>query len=835
MLYALPGRQIAFTSLLLQRALREAGRLLIGAMLLFFAGTARGQEAPLVTEVRFTGNTAFDSERLSAQVRTAPNRRFLDIPGLTWRRWVYQVGASGALGETLSDALMESGEEPARLRLDLVENDARRLRLFYRQQGFRKAEVSAQVDTLRSNAARVTFRIERGPPTHVRRVRYDGLETLPPDRRRQLVSASLLNHDERPRSDTSLYVHAANQRFAEPLLHEERQRLMTALRNAGYASVTRDSVRALVFPRPSPPNGPDSVDVTFRLNVGARHRFGDVRVSVEGPSVEAQRRRDTLRYEPTAEHPGGRIVMEMEGEGKLDPNLLRRVVQLRPGTWYDQSDVQATKRRLEATGVFSYSDIQPQPSATPGASMAPRRPLRIALRTRRRHRLRFETFALQRSGVDLSTTGSEVGTGLGVSYNNANLFGNGEAFELSLTGSVAADVQARLFTSAQAEAGASLAYPYLVPPFSWLDSGLRLRQAHTRLSLSLLTARRDALNLIIRGRGTGRVRLEIQHTPSVTSLVDVLDLSVSNPDTLEGFNDRFLSRIIGDDGGEVDDPVQRAQILEDYTQPHVENAFRYTLRAVTVNPLRRRRGHSHEASAEIGGNLPYLLDRFVFSPDEREGTLPGLPFFAGERTSRLRYRRYVRATADLRQYRPLGGSTVLAGKLLAGAAHPVGASRVVPFSRRFYSGGSASVRGWRLRELGPGAVPEALDAGAGAPNLLGGEIKLEASAELRQTFARDLLAARWIGALFADAGNVWFGPRNPGYRREALDEAARFEAAFYKELGVGSGVGLRLDWDYVIARLDLAARVYDPARPGDGLFPNGLDNPVLHFGLGHAF
>ena len=162
-------------------------------------------------------------------------------------------------------------------------------------------------------------------------------------------------------------------------------------------------------------------------------------------------------------------------------------------------------------------------------------------------------------------------------------------------------------------------------PFGSLDRLLNLYQARTRLSLSLLTARREDLRLIIRGRGNTRIRLEMQHTPTVISLVDLLDLSLSNPDTLDGFEEAFLDNILGP----VDDPVQRAQILEDYTQPQINNALRYTFRSANVNPLRRERGYSYEAAFEIGGNLPYLLDRFVYTPDLLEGSLPGLPFFGG--------------------------------------------------------------------------------------------------------------------------------------------------------------------------------------------------------------
>ena len=218
-----------------------------------------------------------------------------------------------------------------------------------------------------------------------------------------------------------------------------------------------------------------------------------------------------------------------------------------------------------------------------------------------------------------------------------------------------------------------------------------------------------------------------------------------------------------------------------------------------------------------------------------EGSIPGLPFFGGRgNDDALIYRQYVRFIADLRRYRPLSRSAVVAWKVLGGVGVPLGQATVLPFDRRFYSGGATSVRGWRLRELGPGSA--SFGAGGAGTNFLGGDVKLEGSVELRGTFLRNVLAARWISVLFADAGNVWFGPRNPGFAREdGGGPSGQFAlASFPGEVGVGTGVGLRLAWDYLIARLDLAYRVYDPQRPGD-ILPRGLRRPTLHFGLGHAF
>jgi outer membrane protein insertion porin family len=788
--------------------------------------------APRVTSVDFEGAELFTRQQLLSRVRTQRNRRLFGIPGANWWLFLYRTGESGALGSGLGRVLMASGEAPALLDSSVVGADVERLRALYQQEGYRNARVEADVQTHSGGRlARVTFRIDAGDVTWLRRVSFEGLDRLSSDRRDALLRQSLLHSRRAEWVDSTSFV-ASDRRYSEPTLVEERRRILNFLRDEGFAAVARDSIRAIIFPE-----RPDSFDVLIQVSSGPRYRFGDVRFVVEGPEGDVGLRTDSIRID-VSEGQGapGVISTVMIGEGRLSPALLYRSMQFEPGDWFNQSELLATKRRLDASGVFAFTDLVPRHDLRPRNQIVPALPYQIEARTRPRHQVRFETFMLQRTGLVASE--NEVGAGVGVTYENANLFGGGETFRIRTTGSIAADVDSTILSSAQAEITTSITFPYFLFPFGALDRQLNLYDARTRVSLNLLSARRDNLALIIRGRGTALFRLEGQHSPTVTSYVDLLDLSISNPDTLTGFSEIFLDRVFGGngDGRPVLDPVQQAQILEDYTQPQINNALRYTVRSSRANLLRRNRGYIYEGALEVGGNLPYVLDRYVFSPGEVEGSLPGLPFFGGDRDSRLLYRQYMRGVIDARQYRPIGPGTVLSGKLIGGFAAPLGQSNVIPFDRRFYAGGGSSVRGWGLRLLGPGAarfgeVGRADDF----TNILGGDIKLEAGVELRQTLIRNLLAADWMLATFADAGNVWFGSRNPGFGDlPAGLPDGRFRASdFLGEIGIGSGLGVRLAWDYLVLRLDVAVKVHDPTR--SGFLPDGLNRPVAHFGIGHAF
>ncbi len=793
--------------------MRAAARCLAAVVLGFVsAGAAGAQEVPpgataRVSAIGFTGDLGpFDEDALRALLRTQPNRRFLGIPGVTPGLWLHNLGAAGTLGGALSGAFLRSGEPPAELDGDGVEADRARLEGLYRQEGYRSARVAAQVDTLSPGRVRVGFAVVPGPPSLIVSVRYEGLDALGTDARQRLARGTalrLLGTRAAPGSGRDpLGFAARGQRLSEPDLLEERRRLLAFLRDEGFARITRDSVRAVAF-------AVDSLryDVAFRIGTGPRYDFGDVRFEVTGPEAKGSRA-DTLRLGE------GTVTTRTEGERALETGLLVRALQFRPGDPYRRSDLLATKRRLERTGVFSFTEIAPLPEeSSPGAG--PRLGHRIGLRTRQRHSLRFEGFVLQRTALLTPESGapgtSELGLGVGAAYRNANLFGGAEAFEVRLSGSVAGELEDAL-SSRQAETSASLAYPYLVPPFGFAERALRPFDARTRLSLGFLAARQDELNFLIRGRATAGLRLTLQHTPSLASLLDLVDFRLSDPDTLGGFSEQFL--------GLVDDPVARAFVLEDYTRPQVNNALRYTLRATTADLFRRSRGHAREVAVEVGGNVSYLLDRFVFSPDTIEGTLPGLPLFGGG--SRLSYRPYVRFVGDVREYRPVGRLSTVATKAILGLAHPTGTPDTVPFDRRFYAGGANSVRGWRLREIGPGGVPP-----GEATFVQGGEIKLELGLEVRTVLLRQLFAADWLLALFSDAGNVWLGPRNP-----SGDGQFRF-GDFADEVAVGAGIGLRVAYEFLILRFDLAWQVHSPVS-GTPLFPEG-NRPLFHFGIGQAF
>ena len=162
---------------------------------------------------------------------------------------------------------------------------------------------------------------------------------------------------------------------------------------------------------------------------------------------------------------------------------------------------------------------------------------------------------------------------------------------------------------------------------------------------------------------------------------------------------------------------------------------------------------------------------------------------------------------------------------------------VLPYEKYFFAGGSTSIRAWQPRRLGPGSfTPETNEDGTFDYRFeQPGEILFEAMFEYRRK-----LFGYFDGAIFVDAGNTWTFAEDPSR------EGAEFKAdRFYKEIAIGTGIGLRMDFEFLVLRLDMGIKAYDPARPVNERFildKLSLKNPlgesgqqVFNIGIGYPF
>ncbi|MCS7155045.1 MAG: BamA/TamA family outer membrane protein [Bacteroidota bacterium] len=759
-----------------------------------FGGTgwamAQPARPPLVREVQLEGNRTFADEELLLLLQTRPNRRLLDF--LPWPRlpiwlWMYELGQNRRLPPFLRRVLLQSGEPPQLLDTARVSADRRTLERFYRRRGFRSVQVDTQFVYRIGDPSQVTvrFRIREGPRTTWSDVRIAG---APPELETLL---------RRPRGPLR-----PGKPLDELLLVEERDRILNWLHDHGYAAANLDSIRAYVTVDPRRAEA----RLELSIRTGPRFRIGDVSAFVEGPLPQSPARTDSLRL-PADKSPDGQahwMRAHLNGEPFLEPGGIWRQLKFQPGEWYNRSRLLATKQQLANLPLVGFADLT---VARPTTREQTHLPVRLEVRTLPRHQLDVQGDFISREGIGFSS---------GIGYQNANLLGEGEQLGLRLSGSLESSVASGpalrrfgFFDRLQAEAQIRFELPYLAFPLQRWDAQELLS---SRMALELSGVLAQQREYRIWPRWTIRYRANLQHDWVRSSQFDLLELLWSDVDTLRGFRQAFLLGL---------DTLAGVPVLESY-RPYVNSVTRWTYRWITANLLTRRTGVYLEALAELGGIAPWILDLWAYTPGILEGSLPSVG-----RARRLSYSLYAKLQLDARRYYAISERATWGWKLLVGAGLPFGAQPTLPFESRFFGGGPTSVRGWEFRQLGPGRLRDKSLQATGA------DIKLEASLEWRTELLRNFLAANWNAAFFSDAGNVWYGPRNPG------PEAGRFR--FPESLGQlawGAGLGLRLDWTFVVFRADWAVRLYDPAI-GRGWLPSRPGQRglwwTLHVGLGQAF
>lgn len=165
---------------------------------------------------------------------------------------------------------------------------------------------------------------------------------------------------------------------------------------------------------------------------------------------------------------------------------------------------------------------------------------------------------------------------------------------------------------------------------------------------------------------------------------------------------------------------------------------------------------------------------------------------------------YVKFDADYRQYLPTGRRRGFAFRLRSGIGIPYGDNNLLPYEKNFFAGGSISNRAWKPRRLGPGGYNHLDENGEVSYQFeQQGEIIMESSLEYRQRIFGLLQ-----GALFVDAGNIW------SLRSDVTRPGAQFKVRnFFRQIAVGAGLGIRLDFSYLLVRFDTSLKVVDPARP----------------------
>ncbi|MGV3632477.1 MAG: BamA/TamA family outer membrane protein [Bacteroidota bacterium] len=206
-----------------------------------------------------------------------------------------------------------------------------------------------------------------------------------------------------------------------------------------------------------------------------------------------------------------------------------------------------------------------------------------------------------------------------------------------------------------------------------------------------------------------------------------------------------------------------------------------------------------------------------------------------EKVFGVAYSRFLRFDNDAIFGYPINKKTSFHARAFAGIGVPRGNKTTsLPFDYSFFAGGANDNRGWRARALGPGSYQYYKDSLRTATQI--GDVKLGLFGELRYS-----LSPTFKAAVFIDADNIWT------YGNDKQRPGGQFSKNFYKEIALATGFGLRIDFTFLVVRLDLGFPITNPSLPlgQRWIFQDQTEEvtdylkrpfrPTLQFGIGYPF
>ena len=553
---------------------------------------------------------------------------------------------------------------------------------------------------------------------------------------------------------SSLHTDSAPRRFIVSDLDAERKRITGILNDSGYYRFNKD----FIFYTADSIRGSRDISVTLHLKKYTEHSDA----------------------EPTP-HPRYiinevRILDTNHSKPLLRPNILRDNILIEPQTYFSASNMKNTYNNMARLSAVRYTDIKfrEQPKID---SLVIGRMFKY-----RESALRYldadiqiipnapNTISFQPEGTN---TAGNLGAAAVLTYQNRNLFHGSELLSIQLRAAFEAitgleGYDNRNFEEYSLQTG--LTFPRLLSPF--LTKNFRRRsKAVSEATVSWAMQNRPEFH---RRMFSAAWKYRWNTSTQKTAYnFNVLDVSyVYMPWISQTFKRDYL-----------DNASSRNAILRyNYEDLLI---MKSSLGLTYITPRLALRTQI-ESAGSILSSLNTVL-RFPVNAQRQRMLF------------NIAYAQYLKFDFNITRLIPLDQRNTLALHAALGISWPYGNSTILPFEKRYIAGGANSVRGWSVRELGPGRF-KGTDGRIDFINQTG-DLKLDLNAELRTRLFWKLDAAA-----FVDAGNIWT------LRNYADQPGGQFNfGRFYRELAMSYGLGIRLNLNYFIIRLDGAQRIINPA------------------------
>jgi len=715
----------------------------------------------------------------------SPNSRWFGLFRIPLR--IYSLSSVRNPEKGLNKLLRDAGEAPVIYDMLQAEASSAEMKRALVNAGYLNAQV--KVSSINSSRPKTTLRYNLNPgkmfvvDTVRLNVQDKGIEPIIFDNQKETFLVPGMNLD-------------AN------ILNKERSRIVELMRKHGYFRFNRDYVSFVA----DTIYGSEKVGLTMIVTNESIDEDGDVHPhrqytisSIDYilsdkngnlPGVTAAVDTDTCRGF-TLQYPS------QDEKPAIRPKIIDNHSFMREGMLYNSDSINKTYSSLSRLGILKYSNISFDTVAGTNDLLK----ANVTLVRQPKHSFSFE--------VEGTNTAGDLGAAASLSFIDRNLFRGSEQLSIKLRGAYESITNLPGYSGdTYLEYGleANLDFPEFLIPFASQELQRR-SQATSRFSAKIDAQRRPEFQKTIFSAGWSYMWSDGWQK---SHRLDVIDLNYL---VVPWISDHFRSNYL--------DPITSSGSIlkysyEDLLITKVGYTFYYTNAGVNSSaPFQ----YSVRVGVETSGNLLNLLSEPLGfdKTDNDQYKFMGVAF--------AQYAKHDFAfTANWR----LDRMNNFVAHVEWGLGVPYGNSESLPFEKRFFAGGANSVRGWAVRELGPGnfrGEDKTIDYIRQS-----GDIKLGASIEYRSK-----LFWKINGATFIDAGNIWTIKEYA----EQPDGEFRFDT-FYKQIAVSYGLGLRLDFGFFVLRLDGGMKAYDPS--GQTMYqrlplihPSFSRDFAFHLAVGYPF
>lgn len=484
------------------------------------------------------------------------------------------------------------------------------------------------------------------------------------------------------------------------------------------------------------------------------------------------------------------------GKPFVSPKALIENCRIIPGDFYDVTTVERTYARMNSLQLMKYINIRFDELGADSLGVQ-QIDCYIVLTQNMKQGLGFE--------LEGTNTAGDIGLAGNLNYTHRNIFHGSELLQAKIRGAYEAlstSFANKYLRSDYTEIGGELSVtlpdfrmPFLASEFK------RKVDATTEFTMSFQKMDRPEFIRTIASTGVRYNWLQ----NNLRQTLDLIDLSYVY---MPYVNPEFKAKYI-------DSTSYLKYSYEDHFILRTNYSFSYS--SIPFGSANRTY-YTLRGNIESAGNSLYALY-----------SLAGLPKDDGEhyKIGNINFAQYVKGEVEYARSVVVSSRSRMAYRVGLGVAYPYGNSTILPFEKRFFSGGANSVRGWSVRTIGPGTYHN--ESSQIDFMNQSGDVKIDLGAEYRS-----LLFWKFESALFADFGNIWT------LRAYEDQLGGQFKLnSFYKQLASSVGAGLRMDFDYFLIRLDLGMKVFDPSLSGEQRWRikhiDNRDDFAFHFAIGYPF